>query len=388
MFLLVCKYTVIGGYDFRISQLNVDSRQWSDIRQSLFSTHLFGLAAYYQLGAITHRNGAKWDGQRIILPLTFLFFPLLYPCQVIVAILLASRNYIWRPPQGLSYYLCAVLGMYAMRTSFVDQTNMRDEAAERRGYHLLLDIFKPRARRIQKPWTGARVFNICMATVFLYQAASTSILCAHRWARSGSTLLEIDHRIGLMALGGLLSGMGYLFFELTGYDWEDTLCTDRGPKLDSWMEGSLHKGSNTYRHLADGLDTSNKHIYDCALAITIHVLYLRLIGRCFPLFDSRYEQTNNMPMSIAFPYVILVTMSVPMMAEVYWSASARKLYDTLPVGGGIKSRICIVLSGLFLTVMTLRSEIGEIIRANKGQTNKLNADWNWADPWGSCLWPL
>ena len=145
--------------------------------------------------------------------------------------------------------------------------------------------------------------------------------------------MEIDHRIGLMAFGGLLSGLGYLFFELTGYDWEDTLCTDRGPKLDSWMEGSLHKGSDTYRHLADGLDTSNKDIYDGALAITIHVLYLRLMGRCFPLFDSRYEQTNNMPMSIAFPYLILVTMSVPMMAEVYWSASARKLYDTLPIRG-------------------------------------------------------
>lgn len=101
--------------------------------------------------------------------------------------------------------------MYAVRTSFVDQIGMRDEAAERRGHHLLLDIFKPRARPAQKPWTGARVFNICMAIVFLYQAASTLALSAHRWASSGSTMLGIDHRIGLMAAGGLLSGLGYIF---------------------------------------------------------------------------------------------------------------------------------------------------------------------------------
>ena len=373
--------------DAAMSLPNANSREWSEIRQSLISSHVFGLAAYYQLTAITHRNGAKWDNQRIILPLTFLFFPLLYPCQIIVAIFLASRNCIWRPRQGLNYHLCAVLGMYAVRTSFVDPKGMRDDHAERRGYHLLSDIFKPRAHPVQKPWTGGRVFNICMAIVFLYQIASTLTLCGHRWASSGPTMLEIDHRIGLMAAGGLLSGLGYFFFELTGFDWEDTLCTDRGPTLDCWKEGSLHKGLDSHRHLADGLDTSNKYVYDCALALTMHILYLRFTGRCFPFFDRRYDNINNMSISVAIPYIILVTMGIPMMADVYWSSSARKLYDSLP-GSSIKSRICIILSGLFLSIMTVRSEAGEIIRVNRGQTDALNADWSWKDPWSSFLWPL
>ena len=290
---LGCKYIVQNGSDARMSLVNDNPRQWSEIRQSLISSHLFGLAAYYQLGAITHRNGAKWDNQRIILPLAFLLFPLLHPCHIIVAIFLASRNYMWRPPQGLNYYICAVMGMYAVRTSFVDQMGMRDGAAERRGHGLLLDIFKPRARPVQKLWTGARVFNVCMAVVFLYQAASTLTLCTHRWASTRAAMLEIDYRIGLMALGGLLSGLGYIFFELTGYDWEDTLCTDRGPNLDCWMEGSLHKGLDSYRHLADGLDTTNKHVYDCALALTIHILCLRFTGRCFPFFDRRHETSTT-----------------------------------------------------------------------------------------------
>ena len=367
-----------------------NTREWSDIRQPLYSTHIFSLAAYYQLGSITHRNGAKWDRQHIVLPLIFLFFPLLYPSQIIVATLLGVRNYIWRPNQGLKYYICAVLGMYALRSSLVDGAGNHDYPAKRRGYHLLLDIFKPRARPIDKPWSGTRVFSIILGVIFLYQAASTTILYVHRWATPGPTLLEIEHRIGLTAIGGFASCLGYLFFELTGYDWEDTLCTDRGPQLEHWQEGSLHKGNQlSHRHLADGLDTSNKHTYDCALAVCLHLLYLRLAGRDFPLFDrrARYRDDDTLLWSAAVPYIALAVLSVPMLAEAFWSAPTMRWYQRLP-GGGFKSRICILLACVYVSTMTLLSECREIVEVNRGQVDEFNSLWNWEDPWTDFLWPL
>lgn len=367
-------------------------RESSDILKSLVATHVFGVAAYYQLGNITHRGGARWGKQHILMPVIFMFFPLLYPCQVLLSMFLVSRNYVWRPNQGLNYYFCSIFGMFAERTSFVDQTGAVDEVGRRRGNHLLLDVFRPRSNPRRRNWSGMRVFNIIIGSVLLGQSASTLLLYAHRWSHFDSAILEIDHRIGLMAAGCFASAFGYLFFEITGFDWEDTLCTDRGPALRAWAEGSLHEQAPTNnarltRNLADGIDTSNKYLSDSALAIGVHVWFLHATGRCVPFFDRTRHEINSLPISKVLPYGVLLMVGVPLMADVYWSSFSYAVYRKAP-GAGAISRFWITLAALLASAMSLRSEAMEFSRILRGQTDDLNEMWTWNDSWSNFLWPL
>lgn len=96
------------------------TRQWPEIRQALVIIHVAGMVAYCQLGTITRRHKAKWDWQYIVLPLVFCFFPMLYICQMMMSVPLAVRNIIWRPYQGLKYYVSGILGVYLERKVFRD----------------------------------------------------------------------------------------------------------------------------------------------------------------------------------------------------------------------------------------------------------------------------
>jgi hypothetical protein len=45
---------------------------------------------------------------------------MLYICQMMMSVPLAVRNIIWRPYQGLKYYVSGILGVYLERKVFRD----------------------------------------------------------------------------------------------------------------------------------------------------------------------------------------------------------------------------------------------------------------------------
>ena len=181
------------------STSSTDSRQWPEIRQSLWAIHVAGLVAYYQLGVITNRNGATRDHQNIVLPSVFLFFPLLYLCQMFVSLLLVARNCFWRDYQGLNYYMCGLLGMYALRRDHVRQDGSEDPVGTRNGNRLLLDTFRLVVQPNRRRWTDIRGINLIVSIVGLFRTLSTSILHVRRRTVLAAGLLGVDHRISLMA---------------------------------------------------------------------------------------------------------------------------------------------------------------------------------------------
>ncbi|KAF2495466.1 hypothetical protein BU16DRAFT_539421 [Lophium mytilinum] len=368
-----------------------DLREWPEIRQSLYATHLCGLVAYCQLGIITHRFRAKWDGQSIILPLVFVFFPLLYICQILVAIPLALRNLLWRPREGLKYYICAVLGIYTVRTSFVDEDGMVDDTSKAKGLALLLDQFTPRAIPLDRKWSDGRIFSFIVTLAPLYQCTSTSLLYIRRCTMQGAKLLDVDHRIGLMAIGASLALLGYYFFEVTGYDWQDTLCTPTtsgGIKLLDYPLGTLHKfdqGLGGDVSLIESIDVTNKHVYDCVLAACVHLIHLRFSGRCFPLFEHRNSNSHSIATATILPSAVALVASVPLIVRSFWASPARQV-----VWKGDKLvRLLILLALSYIATATINSEVREVKQVvGQHVTTSWNQDWMWKDPWADFLWPV
>jgi len=364
-----------------------DSRQWTDIRQSLLSIHVAGFAAYYALGFTTHRHLVKQDKQYIALPIIYLFFPFLYPCQILVAIPLAVRNRLWRPYQSYAYYMCGILGMCAKRIKFEDPHHNKDDTAERCGPGLLLDYFVPRVRLVRRPWSHQRWFGVFVTIVALYQAISTSILYMHRWSLQGSKLLEIDHRIGVMALGASVSILSYLSLELTSYDWEDMLCTDEQHLLHEYTKDSLHAWDKEHPKLVGGLDVSNKHVYDFALAICLHLIHLHFAGRSFPLFHRTDWAFDGRSVLAILLYSILGLITTPVLSDALFRTETTTFWRRM-TSGDVLARIVVYLAGIYLAVVTVLSEIREIQQISNGVVNNWNKNWTWKDPWTSTLWSL
>lgn len=363
-----------------------DLRQWSDARQSLLATHIAGMVAYYQLGVITHRNHSRWDRQNVILPLIFLFFPLLYLCQIVVASLSVIRDLTWRKYQGLNYYICGLLGMYAKRISFHDADQNYDDTSERLGGGLLLDVFKPRAELRRRKWSEMRWFNIFMTLLALHQALSTSILYVRRWMRGGEEFLAMDHRIGLMAIGALSASLGYFFFESTGFFWVDILCTDKGPKLADYTHGTLHGDSSGNEvNIAKSLDVTNKHVFDAALAACTHLILLRSIGRHFPLFHRIDSSVTHAPLLLSLvPFAVTLIMVVPI---VIFSFLASKLRHVWPREiWGSPFRMFIVVLAVYVAGATIYTEAMEVRDVLHHGPSSLNINWRWKDPWNDFLW--
>ena len=378
------------------SAVNVNTRQWSEVRQSLWATHVAGLVAYYQLGVITNRNGAKWDGQNIILPLVFPFFPLLYPCQMLVSFLLIARNFFWRDYQGLNYYICGLLGMYAARSDYRKEDGSLDLFMEKKGHQLLIDNFWPVLQPRRREWSEVRGSDLIISILALYQAVSTSILYIRRWAVPDVSLLDVDHRIGLMAIGGSMCGLSYILFQVTGYDWVHKgygRRTVRGPQRREpaavWPEATLHKSKESERHLGDSLDTSNKYVYDCALAVGAQFLFFRYIRRCLPFFsrDDYLRPQSAFWWPTVLPYVVLGVTAIPLCLQAFWSTSFARFYQRLP-GGGSTSRFCVLLACLYVSITTIWSEVEEMKRVNNNELDAWNTGWAWKDPWSNFLWPL
>ncbi|KAH6673487.1 hypothetical protein B0J14DRAFT_49817 [Halenospora varia] len=82
---------------------------------SLRNTLFFGFCSYAHLGTTIHR--LRQGYQHIILPIVFLFFPLLQPCQIVLGFACAIRD--WhalgraRQPR-IPYFLCGMLGMHVV----------------------------------------------------------------------------------------------------------------------------------------------------------------------------------------------------------------------------------------------------------------------------------
>ena len=381
-------------YSFTFS---TDSRQWPEIRQSLWATHVAGLVAYYQLGVITNRNGARRDHQNILLPLVFLFFPLLYLCQMFVSLLLVARNCFWRDYQGLNYYMCGLLGMYALGRDHDRQDRCDDSVGTRNGNRLLLDNFRPVVQPERRRWTDIRGIDLIVSIVGLYQTLSTSILYVRRRVVPAAGLLDVDHRIGLMALGASICSFSYIFLQLTGYNWiyEGYDVRKHGRHARNrrliWPEASLRKSNESERQLGHSLCTYNKHVYDCALTVGLYILYLRFVRRVMPVFERNdYPRTDLSGTLLRWPivvaYMVVVLPAVPLNLQIFWSTGTMRLAN-IP-GLGTLNRLLIAIACLYVAITTIWSEAEEIKRINGNQSDIWNADWRWKDPWSNFLWPL
>ena len=378
------------------STSSTDSRQWPEIRQSLWATHVAGLVAYYQLGVITNRNGARQDHQNILLPLVFLFFPLLYLCQMFVSLLLVVRNCFWRGYQGLNYYMCGLLGMYALRRDH-DEQDRCDFVGAWNGNRLLLDNFRPLVQPNRRRWTDIRGIDIIVSIVGLYQTLSTSILYVRRRTVPAAGLLDVDHRIGLMALGASICSFSYIFLQLTGYNWVyegyDSRNHGRHPRKQRavWPEATLRKSKESERHLGDSLCTSNKHVYDCALTVGLYILYLRFVRRVMPVFERNdYPRPNIGSALLRWPifvaYMVVLLPAVPLNLQVFWSTGTMRFCHIY--GLGTLNRLLITIACLYVAITTIWSEAEEVKRINDNRMDIWNADWRWKDPWSDFLWPL
>ena len=389
------------------STSSTDSRQWPEIRQSLWATHVAGLVAYYQLGVITNRNGARRDYQNILLPIVFLFFPLLYLCQMFVSLLLVARNCFWRDYQGLNYYVCGILGMYALRRDHDRRDPCADLVGTWKGNRLLLDSFRPLVRPNHKRRNDTRGIDLIVSIVGLYQTLSTSILYVRRRTVPAAGLLDVDHRIGLMALGASLCSFSYIFLQLTGYNWVYEGYDNRRHGRHArnrraiFPGASLRKSNESERHLGDSLCTWNKHVYDCALTVGLYILYLRFVRRVMPVFE-RMDYTrlsferNDYPRTeisgtllrwpIFFAYMVVILPAVPLNLQIFWSTGTMRL-SHIP-GLGTLNRLLITVSCLYVAITTIWSEVEEMKRINDNRLDIWNADWRWKDPWSNFLWPL
>ena len=376
---------------------STDSRQWPEIRQSLWATYVAGLVAYYQLGVITNRNGARQDHQNILLPLVFIFFPLLYLCQMFISLLLVVRNYFWRDYQGLNYYTCSLLGMYALRRDHVRQDGSEDLVSKRKGSRLLLDNFRPVVKPDRRRWTDIRGIDLIVSIVGLYQTLSTSILYVRRRTVPAAGLLDVDHRIGLMALGASICSFSYIFLQLTGYNWVykgyDIRKHRRHARIQRavWPEATLRKSNENERHLGDSLCTSNKHIYDCAFTVGLYILYLRFVRRVIPVFERNdYPRPDIsgtlLRWPIAVAYMVVLLPAVPLNLQVFWSTGTMRFSHIS--GLGTLNRLLITIACLYVAITTIWSEAEEIKRINDNRLDIWNADWRWKDPWSNFLWPL
>lgn len=379
------------------STSSTDSRQWPEIRQSLWATHVAGFVAYYQLGVITNRNGARRDHQNILLPLVFLFFPLLYLCQIFVSLLLVARNCFWRDYQGLNYYICSLLGMYALRRDHVKQDGSEDLVSKKNGSCLLLDNFRPVVRPNPRRWTDIRGIDLIVSMVGLYQTLSTSILYVRRRTVPAAGLLDVDHRVGLMALGASICNVSYIFLQLTGYNWVYEGYGMRQHGRDSrrqraiWPEATLRKSNESERHLGDSLCTSNKHIYDSALTVGSYILYLRFVRRVMPVFERNdYPRPEISGALLRWPivgaYIVVLLPAVPLNLQIFWSTGTMRLSHIY--GLGTLNRVLITAACLYVAITTIWSEAEEVKRINDNQLDIWNADWRWKDPWSNFLWPL
>ena len=358
---------------------NNDTRDWPSIRQTLYATHVAGIFTFLQLGVTTHRHKSTWWRQDIFYPVFFCFFPLLYVAQVVVAVPLAVRNLIWRRYHGIRYYVCGVLGMYANRTHFPYHDG---------GNSLLLDVFQPRAEPTNKPWTYSRGLAIGINLLGLYQVVSTSILYIHRWMLKEASLLAVDHRTGAMAIGATFVSLSQLFLDITGWDWEDILCKPgtQAENLQDWPNGTLHRFAQDDKNLIVSLDVTNKYVYDCALAVCLHLIHLRMANAYFPLFERRDPAMFDATYGTVLTSLILGCVLVTLASEAFWISERKLSYKLVPMGDKI-SRLSIALAMFYIATVTIYTEIVEVNRAVKGGLpTTLNADWAWRDPWVSFLW--
>ena len=233
--------------------------------------------------------------------------------------------------------------MYAARSDYRKEDGSLDLFIEKKGHQLLIDNFWPVLQPRRREWSEVRGSDLIVNILALYQAVSTSILYIRRWAVPDVSLLDVDHRIGLMAIGGSMCGLSYIFFQVTSYDWvhkgygQRTL---RGPQRREpaavWPETMLHKSKEIERHLGDSLDTSNKYVYHCALAVGAQFLFFRhiFVAKSTPIRYSWNYGYSTVPPSILF-HICRTILSAPSWGRKYVeilriaSMSLRLDYDNL-----------------------------------------------------------
>lgn len=249
---------------------------------------------------------------------------------------------------------------------------------------------RDRAKPFPRRWSQTRAFNLVVVLLSCYQAVSTSVLYVRRWAIAmhGAQVLQVDHRIGLMAIGAACASLGTLFFEVTGYDWQDTLCAPTGPKLPDYPNGSLHVFTAGEANLSGSLNKTNKHVYDCALAVYVHLVHLRYSGRCFPLFQRRSMGENSVAAATVLPSAVALLTGVPLIAHSFWGYRAKLTYRSVPRGDKL-ARALILLAIAYVAAMSIEGEAAEVVQVvGHHVTNDMNADWAWKDGWADFLWVL
>lgn len=350
-----------------------------------------------QLGIVTNRNGARLDRQDLVLPLVFLFFPLLYACQIFVSLILVARNCFWRGHQGLKYYIYALLGMYAVNRK---EDGGEDIVGKKNGNYLLIDNSRPIVQPSNKRLSEIRGIDLLVSLIGLYQTLSTSILYVRRRAIPAAGLLDVEHRIGLMALGGSVCSFSHLFLQLTGYNWvhvgnlitmDDIRRRENGDAIVS-PEATLHIFQNDEHQVGNVLGTSSKYVCDCAFALGVHCVFLRLIRRVMPAFDRhsylRPDQRGSLIswLPILLPYLAVVVTAVLLNLHIFLDMRMKNWYR--PPGAGIICRSFIMLACLYVAITTLWSEVQEVERINDNRLDIWNAGWAWKDPRSDLLWPL